>query len=85
MGLGQIARGEDWIGRARTDLTSQGRRTLTGACLAHVLHDGYSDLIYVMLPVWQEQFALGYAALALVRSLYVGALAALQIPASRLA
>ncbi|WP_158808273.1 MFS transporter [Beijerinckia sp. L45] len=71
--------------RTRTDLASTKGRTLSGACLAHILHDGYSDLIYVLLPVWQEQFALGFAALALVRTLYVGALAALQIPASRLA
>ncbi len=68
----------------RTVLSPQGR-TMAGACLAHVLHDGYSDLIYVLLPVWQQQFALGYAALALVRSLYVGSLAALQMPASLLA
>ena len=61
------------------------RRTLAGACVAHVLHDGYSDLIYVLLPVWQQQFGLDYAALALVRSFYNGALAGLQMPASRLA
>jgi hypothetical protein len=31
---------------------------------AHALHDGYTDLIYVLLPVWQAEFALGYGALA---------------------
>ena len=25
---------------------------------AHALHDGYTDLIYVMLPVWQAEFGL---------------------------
>ena len=29
------------------------KRVLGGACLAHALHDGFSDLIYVLLPVWQ--------------------------------
>ena len=51
----------------------------------HALHDGYTDLIYVLLPVWQAEFGLDYVALALLRSLYNGALAALQMPASRLA
>jgi MFS transporter, FSR family, fosmidomycin resistance protein len=61
------------------------RRTLVLAGAAHALHDGYTDAIYVLLPVWQAEFALGYGALALLRSLYTGAMAALQIPAGRLA
>ncbi len=61
------------------------RRTLILAGAAHALHDGYTDAIYVLLPVWQAEFALGYGALALLRSLYTGAMAALQIPAGRLA
>ena len=48
------------------------RRTLVAAGVDHALHDGYTDLIYVLLPVWQAEFGLGYAALALLRSLYVG-------------
>ncbi|MCJ2037239.1 MFS transporter [Methylobacterium sp. J-068] len=60
-------------------------RTMVALGINHALHDGYTDLIYVLLPVWQAEFALGYAALALLRSLYNGALAALQMPASRLA
>ena len=65
--------------------TSQQRRVLGGACLAHVLHDGFSDVIYVLLPVWQAQFALGFTALALLRALYVGTLAALQVPSTLVA
>jgi MFS family permease len=61
------------------------RRTLAVAGVAHALHDGYTDLIYVLLPVWQSEFGLGYAALALLRGLYAGAMAALQIPVGRLA
>ena len=55
------------------------------AGLAHALHDGFTDMIYVLLPVWQAQFALGYSALAVLRALYVGALAALQVPSGHLA
>lgn len=61
------------------------RRTLAVAGVAHALHDGYTDLIYVLLPVWQTEFALGYGALAFVRGLYTGAMAGLQIPVGRLA
>ena len=34
---------------------------------AHALHDGYTDLIYVMLPIWQAEFGLSYAAIGLLR------------------
>ena len=65
--------------------TARQKRVLGGACLAHVLHDGYTDLIYVLLPVWQAEFGLGFTALALLRGLYVGTLAALQIPSTSVA
>jgi FSR family fosmidomycin resistance protein-like MFS transporter len=28
-------------------------QTLWTACAAHALHDGYTDLIYLLLPIWQ--------------------------------
>ena len=28
------------------------RDVLAVACGAHVLHDGFTDLLYVLLPVW---------------------------------
>jgi MFS transporter, FSR family, fosmidomycin resistance protein len=61
------------------------RRALWSACALHALHDGYTDSIYVLLPVWQAEFALGYGALAMLRGLYAGVMAALQVPAGRLA
>ncbi len=42
---------------------AQARRTLAGTGLAHALHDGYTEMIYVLLPVWQAEFGLGKAAL----------------------
>jgi MFS transporter, FSR family, fosmidomycin resistance protein len=61
------------------------RRTMAVACGAHVLHDGYTDLLYVLLPLWQAQFGLGYAEVGLLRALYVGAMAGFQIPAGAVA
>jgi len=52
---------------------------------AHALHDGYTDLIYVMLPVWQAEFGLGFAALGLLKTVFSGTMAGLQVPASMVA
>ena len=61
------------------------RRALGVACGAHALHDGYTDLVYVMLPIWQAEFGLGFAALGLMKTVFSGTLAGFQIPAGFLA
>ena len=55
-------------------------RVLWVACGAHALHDGFTDTLYVLLPLWQAQFALSYAAIGILRTLYVGVMAGLQVP-----
>jgi MFS transporter, FSR family, fosmidomycin resistance protein len=60
-------------------------RTLVMTGLNHALHDGFSDAIYVLLPIWQTEFALSYSVVAIFRGLYSGAMACLQIPAGHLA
>lgn len=60
-------------------------RVLWLSCIAHALHDGYTDMIYALLPVWQAEFGLDFAALAIVRGVYAGTMATLQLPAGRLA
>jgi MFS transporter, FSR family, fosmidomycin resistance protein len=60
------------------------RRSMSVASGAHALHDGYTDLIYLMLPVWQAEFGLSYAAAGALRGLFAGAMAGLQIPAGHL-
>lgn len=64
---------------------SEARRTLAVTGTVHALHDGYTDLIYVLLPIWQTEFALGYGMLAALRGLYAGVMALLQLPAGWLA
>lgn len=61
------------------------RRTLAACCGAHVLHDGFSDLLYVLFPVWQAAYGLSFAQVGLLKTLYSGSMAALQVPASLLA
>ena len=72
------------VGAAAPD-RSLATRTLAVTGINHALHDGYTDLIYVLLPIWQSEFALSYGVLACMRALYAGAMAGLQIPAGRLA
>jgi len=49
------------------------------------VHDGLTDLIYVLLPIWQAQFAISYAMIGLLRASYSGVMASFQLLASRLA
>jgi MFS family permease len=67
----------DWA----SDISDEQRRAAGVAGAAHALHDGYTDLIYIMLPIWQSEFGLSYAALGALRSVFVGTMACLQIPA----
>jgi len=52
--------------------TDSKRRNLFGACLTHIVHDGYTDQLYALLLAWQAQFGLSYMGLAVVRALYYG-------------
>jgi len=61
------------------------RRAMVVACGAHALHDGFTDLIYVMLPVWQGEFGLSFAALGLMKTVFSGTLAGFQVPSGFLA
>ncbi len=61
------------------------QRVLAGALSAHGLHDGYTDLLYVMLPVWQAEFALSLAQVGLLKTAYSAVMASLQVPAGFLA
>jgi MFS transporter, FSR family, fosmidomycin resistance protein len=72
-------------GETETRAASSRRRTLWTACSAHALHDGYTDLIYLLLPIWQAEFAIGYGALAFLRALAAAFMAGLQVPAGHLA
>jgi MFS family permease len=60
-------------------------RVAAVACGAHALNDGFTDLIYVLLPLWQKEFGLGYGELGLLRALFSGTMAGFQIPSGLLA
>ena len=61
------------------------RRTLGTSCGAHALHDGCTDLITLLLPLWQAAFGLSYAEIGLLRSAYSTTMGTGQIPSGTLA
>src|SRR5271154_1427990 len=63
------------------EMSGDQRRAASIAGAAHALHDGYTDLIYILLPLWQAEFGLTHAALGALRGGFVGALASFQFPA----
>jgi MFS transporter, FSR family, fosmidomycin resistance protein len=58
-------------------------RTFGAACLAHILHDGYSSMLYLLLPSWQTELALSLTQVGILKTLYSAAMAVGQVPASR--
>lgn len=61
------------------------RATLATCSAAHILHDGFSNLLYLLLPIWAEEFGLSLAQVGLLKTAYSGALGAFQLPAGLLA
>ena len=61
------------------------KRTLATCCATHTLHDGLSDVSYVLLPLLAQSFGLSLAQVGLIRSAHRAAMAAFQIPAGFLA
>lgn len=66
-------------------MRARARAVLAAACSIHFVHDGFSDILYVLLPIWAGEFRLSFAEVGLIRTAYSGAMAAFQIPAGLLA
>src|SRR5262249_41977520 len=64
---------------------SRARAVLAAACSIHFVHDGFSDILYVLLPIWAAEFHLTFVQVGIIRTVYSGAMAAFQIPAGLLA
>ncbi len=57
------------------------KRALTTCCAAHTLHDGLSDLTYVLLPLLAQTLGLSLTQVGMIRAAHRTAMAAFQIPA----
>jgi MFS transporter, FSR family, fosmidomycin resistance protein len=61
------------------------KRALATCCAAHTLHDGLSDLTYVLLPLLAQTFGLSLTQVGMIRAAHRTAMAAFQIPAGLVA
>ena len=48
------------------------RAVLGTASATHFVHDGFSDIIYVLLPIWSVEFGLSFAQVGLLRTWATG-------------
>ena len=65
--------------------TARPRAVLATAGAMHFVHDGFSEILYVLLPVWAAEFRLSLWQVGFIRTAYTGGMAAFQIPAGLLA
>lgn len=61
------------------------KRTLATCCAAHTVHDGFSDVTYVLLPLLAQTYGLSLSQVGMIRSAHRVAMASFQIPAGLIA
>jgi MFS family permease len=64
---------------------NRARAVLGAVSSIHFLHDGFSETLYVFLPIWAREFGLTFSQVGLIRSAYTGGMSLFQIPAGFLA
>jgi FSR family fosmidomycin resistance protein-like MFS transporter len=61
------------------------RGILGAATLAHFIHDGFSDVLYLLLPIWAGALGLTYTQVGFLKTVYNAGMAVFQVPAGLLA
>ncbi len=56
-------------------------RTLSTCCVTHGLHDGLSDVNYVLLPILAQAFHLSLVQVGMIRSVWYAAMSLFEFPA----
>jgi len=60
-------------------------RVMFAGCLAHIVHDGFTDMLYVFFPIWQQMFLLSFFQVGLLKAAASGTMSLFQVPAGILA
>jgi MFS family permease len=55
-------------------------KELSTGSLAHFIHDGFTDMVYIFFPLWQAQWALTFAEVGFLKTLVSGSMAMFQLP-----
>lgn len=58
---------------------------LSIACVVHFVHDGFSDALYVLFPIWAAELSLTFSQVGTIRAVYSAGMALFQVPAGLLA
>ena len=64
---------------------NRGRATLGISGTAHFVHDGLTDGLYVLLPLWTQEFGLSLTQVGILKTIFSAMLAGFQVPAALLA
>lgn len=62
-----------------------GKRALFTGCLAHFIHDGFTDMLYIFFPIWQSTWGLSFGQTGLLKTLLSGSMALFQISSGLIA
>lgn len=65
--------------------TAKSPKVLMAGGLAHLIHDGFADMLYVLFPIWQAQLALTFVQVGLLKTLFSGSMSCFQVPSGLLA
>lgn len=65
--------------------SNSARSTLVTAGACHLVHDGYTDVLYVLMPVWQIAFDLSLTQTGWLATMYLLAMGGFQLPMGLLA
>lgn len=60
--------------------TKRQRVALITGGLAHIIHDGLTDMLYVLFPIWQGLLGLSFAEVGFLKTLFSGTMALFQVP-----
>ena len=66
-------------------MAASAKRSLQTCCGVHIVHDGLSDVSYVLLPLLAQTFGLNLAQVGMIRTAHRVAMAAFQVPAGLIA
>ena len=57
------------------------RGVLLSGGFAHFIHDGFTVVMFVLLPIWSGAFGLSHAQVGFLKMCMSGSVAAFQVPA----
>jgi MFS family permease len=72
-------------GQANRVAGNRGRATLGISGTAHFVHDGLTDGLNVLLPLWTQEFGLSLTQVGILKTIFTAMLAGFQLPAALLA